>query len=297
MKEIRNDGLTFYIVDVFALNKYEGNQLAVVECKEEMSDALMQRIAREFNFSETVFLTSIDDYQVRIFTPKTELPFAGHPTLGAAFILNQMYIKENVTTIPIKMKIGEIAILYKYKGNEISEIWMEQKDPKFGNYFSPEGLAEVLGLNEDDIDARFKIQEVSTGVPTIIVPLKDLNAANRIKINEERYEELIQHVQAKTILVFTPQTEKDKANLHVRFFAGHFGVPEDPATGSGNGCLAAYLVKQEYFMKKSIDVVVEQGLEIGRPSFLHLRAEEKGNKYYVAVGGKVILVAKGVLLY
>jgi len=286
----------FYIVDVFAERRYEGNQLAVFICQESLTDSEMQRIAKEMNYSETTFITSFENYTVRIFTPETELPFAGHPTLGTAFVIQQEFIKGKVKTIPLSLKIGQISVLFKYKGDYVSEIWMEQKEPTFHGFFAPDLIAEVLNLKENDIDKRFRIQEVSTGVPTIITPLKSLNALKRAKINTDKYYDLIENTKAKSILIFCPETYDKNNDLNVRFFADFYGVPEDPATGSGNGCLAAYLVKQDYFNKRNIDIRVEQGYEIGRPSLLLLRAEEKEGKYYVSVGGKAIIVAKGELV-
>jgi len=256
----------------------------------------MQLIAKEMNFSETSFITSVENYDVRIFTPKVELPFAGHPTIGTAHVLQQEFIKSKIKTLSLNLKIGQIGILFKYKGEITSEIWMEHKEPTFNGFFAPDLVADVLNLNESDIDGRFKIQGISTGVPTIIVPLKSLDAVKRVKIDHEKYYALIENTQAKTILVFSPETYNKKNDLNVRFFADFYGVPEDPATGSANGCLAAYLVKYEYFGKKKIDIRVEQGYEIGRESLLLLKAEENEEKYNVTIGGKAIIVAKGKLL-
>ena len=296
MKEILANELTFYIVDVFAEYKYEGNQLAVVISEDMLSDSMMQKIAKEMNFSETTFITSIENHDVRIFTPETELPFAGHPVLGTAYILKKFFIKEKVKTISLNIKLGSIAISFKYKGDLINEVWMEHKEPEFHGFFAPDILAEVLGIKEEDIDTRFNIQEVSTGVPTIIVPLKTLDAVKRAKIKSEAYQNLINNTQAKTILIFCPETYNKNNDLNVRFFADYFGVPEDPATGSAAGCLASYLVRHEYFGTNTIDIKVEQGYEIGRNSLLLLRAEKKENKYYVMVGGSVYLIAKGTLI-
>ncbi|MFW9938115.1 MAG: PhzF family phenazine biosynthesis protein [Candidatus Thorarchaeota archaeon] len=296
MKEIQPEECIFYIVDVFTEIKFEGNQLAVFVCNEKLTTEMMQKIAKEMNFSETVFITSIDDYEIRIFTPEMELPFAGHPTLGAAYVFQQKLIKGKLTTLLLNMKIGQIAVLFKYKGDTIKEMWMEQKQPTFYGFFLPDLIAEVLNLNEEDIDGRFQIQEVSTGIPFIIVPLKSLDAIRRAKLNREKYYELITNTQAKSILMFCPETYDRNNNLNVRVFCEAIGVPEDPATGSGNGCLAAYLVKHEYFGKKSIDIKVEQGYEIGRKSLLLLRAEEKGGKFYIGVGGNAKIIAKGELI-
>jgi len=296
MKENLSEGLKFYIVDVFAENKYEGNQLAAVIDDKNLETEEMQRIAKEMNFSETIFITSIENFSFRIFTPETELPFAGHPTLGAAFIFHKEFINEKVKTLLLNLKIGQIAVLFKYQGDLLTEIWMEHKEPSFHGFFAPDVLAEVLNLSEDDIDTRFKIQEVSTGVPTIIVPLKSLNAMKKISVNKKTYYKLIENTQAKSILVFCPETYNEENDLNVRFFADYLGVPEDPATGSANSCLAAYLIKHEYFNTKNVNIRVEQGCEIGRKSLLLLRAEEKEGKFYVAVGGRVIMVVKGVLV-
>jgi trans-2,3-dihydro-3-hydroxyanthranilate isomerase len=295
MVESNREGVPFYIVDVFAEHKYSGNQLAVVISGETLITSEMQRIAKEMNYSETTFVTSIEKATVRIFTPEVELPFAGHPTIGTAFVLQQEFMKGKAKTMTINLKIGEIPILFKFKGDFLTETWMEHKEPTFSGYFAPDLIADVLNINEGDIDGRFKIQEVSTGVPTIIVPLKSLDAIKRVKINQEKYTSLIKNTQAKTILVFCPEPYDKNNDLNVRFFADYYGVPEDPATGSANGCLAAYLVKQDYFGKSRIEVRVEQGYEIGRPSLLLLKAEEKAGKYFITVGGKVILVAKGVI--
>ncbi|MFW9782410.1 MAG: PhzF family phenazine biosynthesis protein [Candidatus Heimdallarchaeota archaeon] len=296
MKESLPEGLKFYIVDVFAESKYEGNQLAVIIDDKSLKTELMQRIAKEMNFSETIFITSTEDFSFRIFTPDTELPFAGHPTLGAAFIFQKEFIKEKVKTILMNLKIGQIAALFKYQGSMLTEIWIEHKEPSFHGFFAPDLLAEILNIDEEDIDARFKIQEVSTGVPTIIIPLKSLEAIKKVNINKAKYYEMIENTQAKSILVFCSETYNQNNDLNVRFFADYLGVPEDPATGSANGCLAAYLVKSDYFNTKNINIRVEQGYEIGRKSLLLLRAEQKEGKFYIAVGGKVIMVAQGILV-
>jgi len=296
MNEGKTEGIPFYIVDVFAEGKYSGNQLAVVISKNKLNGEEMQRIAKEMNYSETTFITSVENFDVRIFTPEVELPFAGHPTIGTAYIFQHEFMKEKPKTMSLNLKIGQIAILFKYKGQILSETWMEHKKPTFSGFFAPDLIADVLSIDENDIDGRFKIQEVSTGIPTIIVPLKSLDAIKKVRINNEKYTKLIQNTQAKTILVFCSETYDKRNDLNVRFFADYYGVPEDPATGSANGCLAAYLVKNDYFGKKKIAIRVEQGYEIGRKSLLLLKAEEKEGKFYITVGGKVILIAKGTLL-
>lgn len=288
--------MKFYIVDVFAEEKYTGNQLAVFTNIESLSEQEMQCIAKEMNYSETTFIVSdVRDggYDVRIFTPKEELPFAGHPTLGTAYILQQEIIQQLVETIVLNLKIGQIPVTLHYSGKYVDWLWMQQKPPTFHQIFTAEAIAQVLNLEPSEIDSRFPVQEVSTGVPFIIVPLKTQAALKRIKVNKDRYFELISNTQAKSILVFCPETYNTDNNLSVRVFADYLGVPEDPATGSANGCLAGYLVEYLYFGEAQIDLRVEQGYEIGRPSLLLLKAQRNQAEIEVSVGGKVIMVAKG----
>ncbi len=293
-------GYTFYIVDVFAEEKYSGNQLAVFRNAGTLSDKKMQRIAKEMNYSETTFILSDEEknggYGVRIFTPENELPFAGHPTLGTAFVIQQEIVRKPVEKIILNLKVGQIPVTFNYKENQTDILWMHQVKPSFGDIFETKQIASVLNLDKSDIDDRFPIQEVSTGVPVFIVPLKTLDALKQARIDRSTYFELIKETQAKALLIFCPETYDQENDLSVRFFADYYGVPEDPATGSANGCVAGYLIKYQYCGKNEINIRVEQGYEIGRPSLLYLRAEEREGKIDINVGGKVAMVAKGELV-
>ncbi|MDH5447976.1 MAG: PhzF family phenazine biosynthesis protein [Candidatus Bathyarchaeota archaeon] len=292
--------LIFFIVDVFTEEKYAGNQLAVIRDAKQLSDKEMQKIAKEMNYSETTFILSDErrdgGYDVRIFTPETELPFAGHPTLGTAYVIQREIVKKPIDKIVLNLKVGRIPVSLSYIEGNVDILWMKQLQPTFGQIFDAESISQVLGLGARDMDNGFPIQEVSTGVPDIIVPLKNLDAVKRARIVRDKYFELIKDIQAKAILIFCPETYSQENDLNVRFFADYFGVPEDPATGSANGCLAGYLVKHRYFRKDRINIRVEQGYEIGRPSLLLLRAESREGKIDVFVGGKVIMTAKGELI-
>lgn len=290
----------FYIVDVFAEEKYAGNQLAVFRDTKTLSDIEMQKIAGEMHFSETTFILSDKErsggYDVRIFTPERELPFAGHPTLGTAFVIQREILRKPVDRVVLNLKAGRIPVTFTYKGEDTDILWMKQLEPVFGKTFDVKSVMESLSLHADDVDNRFPIQQVSTGVPFIIVPLKTLNALKKVRTVRDKYFKLIEDTDAKTILVFCLETRTKENSLSVRVFPEYYGIPEDPATGSANGCLAGYLVKHRYFGKEKINIRVEQGHEIGRPSLLLLKAEDKNGRIDVNVGGKTIMIAKGELV-
>ncbi|MEC4892103.1 MAG: PhzF family phenazine biosynthesis protein [Oscillatoria sp. PMC 1051.18] len=284
--------LTFYIVDVFAREKYTGNQLAVFVDAETISDEEMQKIAREVNYSETTFIFSKEShdygYDVRIFTPNKELAFAGHPSLGTAYILRNKIAKNAPKQINLNLKVGQIPVTFQEEF-----VWMRQNSPTFNNCWEINPVAAALNVKPDDIDSRFPVQAVSTGIPFIIVPLKSLAAVKKARLNKELYLELVKDSEAKEILIFAPETYAAENDLNVRVFAELLGIPEDPATGSANGCLAGYLVKYAYFGRKHLEIKVEQGYEINRPSLLLLKAQENGAEIEVNVGGKVVMVAQG----
>lgn len=286
----------FYIVDVFAEEKYSGNQLAIFRLTEDLHEKEMQKIAREMNFSETTFITSEkkrdEGYNVRIFTPRTEVPFAGHPAIGTAHIIQEKIETKPLNTIILNLKIGQIPVIFDCSRN----LWMRQPEPVFGETFNPKSIARILNIDQDEIDERLPIQNVSTGLPTVIVPLKTLKSVKRVNVENSKYLDFTENITAKTLLVFCPETYNKHNDLNVRFFAGRYGIPEDPATGSGNGCLAAYLVKYRYFKKERVNLRVEQGYELGRPSLLLLKSEKKQETITVEVGGKVKTVAEGVFI-
>ena len=289
--------MQFYIVDVFAEEKYAGNQLAVFRGGENLSTEQMQRIAREINYSETTFIGSeiVENggYSVRIFTPQQELPFAGHPTLGTAFILQQEVIRQPIETVTLNLKVGQIPVTLSYQDQQIDLLWMRQNSPIFGQQFDRETIALILNLKVDELDDRYPTQEVSTGLPFIIVPLKKQRSLQQSKINREKLFELIATTEAQAILVFCPETYHAENQLCVRVCIDGLGIPEDPATGSANGCLAGYLAEYHYFGDSPVDVRVEQGYEMGRPSLLLLKAQRTDAEIEVSVGGHVVMVAKG----
>jgi trans-2,3-dihydro-3-hydroxyanthranilate isomerase len=290
----------FYIVDVFAEEKYAGNQLAVVGNAKGLSDGQMQKITKEMSYSETTFILSEEQrnggYDVRIFTPAAEVPFAGHPTLGTAYIIQHEIMKEPAETVILNLKVGRIPVGFHKADSGQDILWMKPNEPVFGQTFKPDEIVQFLSVCREDIDERYPIQHVSIGVDFLFVPLTSLDAVRRASVIKEKFFDWIKDKQAKTIFVFCPETYKSENHMNVRLFADYFGVPEDPATGSANACLAGYLVKHRYFGKDKIEIRVEQGNEISRPSLLYLRAENRQGKIDVSVGGKVVMIAEGQLL-
>ena len=292
----------FYIIDVFAIDRYTGNQLAVFPEAKGLSDRAMQALAKEINFSETTFITKSDPadncYGVRIFTPNQELPFAGHPTLGTAYIIREYLMssaeKEQSKAVILDLKAGKIPVSSGTTPQGEAVLWMQQNSPQFGETIAADQIASVLNIDASEIDCNFPIQEVSTGLDFLIIPVKTLKTLKQIQVNLEAYYQLIASLNAKSLFVFCPETYSPENDLCARMFSDYLGVPEDPATGSANGCLAAYLVKYNMLssQKEMLQVRVEQGYEIKRPSLLLLKASSN----QIEVGGQVKTIAQGYFL-
>jgi trans-2,3-dihydro-3-hydroxyanthranilate isomerase len=286
--------MRFHLVDVFAERRYTGNQLAVVESRGALSDDRMQQVAAEMDYSETTFIESFEErdggYDVRIFTPRAEIPFAGHPTLGTAFVLREQ--ADTGDKITLNLGVGQVPVRVE-RDEDRETLWMTQQPAEFGESLARETLADVLSLTLEDLDGEWPVQVVSTGLPTVVVPLVDRDALEQCEIDRRAYDALVGDRDAKNILVFCTEPRDDTNDLAVRVFAPGLGVPEDPATGSSNGCLAGYLDHYNYFGGGDIDVRIEQGYEMGRPSLLHLRADATQT---IEVGGRVVPVARGELL-
>jgi trans-2,3-dihydro-3-hydroxyanthranilate isomerase len=284
--------MKFYILDVFGNTKYSGNQLATFLDFGDLSKDEMQKIATEINFSETTFITNkslIDNgYPVRIFTPKSEIAFAGHPTLGTAYVIKNYIDKTKENQIILNLQVGQIPVTF-----EFDEFWMTQKQPEFGCELTISLLSKVIGLDTYELDDRFPILEVTTGLPFTIVPIKTLKSLKRAKIDLIEYEKFIEQTWAKGILIFCNEAREDNHDLSSRVFVNYLGIPEDPATGSATGCLAGYLLKTGYLNSSVIDISVGQGYEIARPSNLRIKASLIENKFDIKIGGKVFEIAEG----
>lgn len=288
MAVIWPDAGHFYIVDVFSDRPYQGNQLAVVFGSYD--DAAMLAITREMNYSETTFVSPpLDDGRVpiRIFTPGGEIPFAGHPTLGTAYVLRGQlgYVP---SPLVLQEGVGPIPVRVERISTQSDRYWMRQNAPVFGPPVDPKMVAEQLSLPESDLDARYPIQQVSTGLPALIVPLVSVDAVRRARLNPQ----VATPAGAPGTLVFAQGAERLGHDVHVRVFVAGLGIPEDPATGSANGCLAAYLAQHVGIYR----AVAEQGLELERPSTLYLAASDAPDGLTIEVGGHVAPVAEGRMM-
>lgn len=277
---------TFIITEVFAEAPYGGNQLATLLDAGDVPGESMQRIARAFNFSESTFVTGGDlesGFDVRIFTPSAEIPFAGHPTLGTAFVIRERLLDAPVSSLTLNLGVGKIAVTFADDG----VIWMRQKTPDFGETVSRDRVAAELGLDRSDISGKAPCRFVSTGLEFLIVPLSSMAALKSARARGNEFDH--------GLLAFCEEGYDPDQQLAARMFASHFGVIEDPATGSANGCLAAYLVEHAWFGEETeaIDIRVGQGYEIGRPSQLYLRVSRPDGIYQIDVGGKVRIAARG----
>lgn len=290
----------FMILDVFSSLKYTGNQLAVVMAGEGMTGGQMQDVAREFNYSETTFITggSLETgFDVRIFTPASEVPFAGHPVLGTSYVVATELLKGSPEAVTLNLEVGNIDVTIEYINKLPESLTMRQRSPEFGQVFNKAEVAKVIGLDKGEIHGRFPVQEVSTGLPFMIIPVTGLDAMGRISLKVPEYYELISDITPKALLCFCIGAAAPENHVHVRMFAPYYGITEDPATGSGGGCLAAYMFRHGVLGDGPVQARAEQGIEMCRPSLLELSAEaEENGKIAVRVGGKVIPSARGVLL-
>ena len=300
----------FIQVDVFTDRPFGGNPLAVFPDAEGLTTEEMQSLAREMNLSETTFVlppqSAGAEFKVRIFTPATELPFAGHPVIGTHWVLahlGRVSLREPVTRVHLELGVGVLpADLYVAAGR-VERIVMTQARPTFHAVL--EDITDVvdgLGLTREAItETRLPVQVVSTGLPQMMVPIRSLAEVRSLgadRLNMAALNRACRAVSTRDVLVFTFETERPEATVHVRLFAPLDGVPEDPATGSANGALGAYLVHHRAIPlpEPTVRIVSEQGIEMGRPSTLYVEVDHRGGEVTcVRVGGQVVPVIEGTV--
>ena len=272
----------YCLVDVFTDRPFGGNPLAVLTDARGLSSETMQALAKEFNLSETTFVLPPQNpqntYRVRIFTPAAEMPMAGHPTVGTAFVLarkGMVKVIEPATKIVFEEGIGDIPVTLTPQANQRLVIQMRQPLPTFGEQFTErETIAEMLSLELEDLDASLPLQVVSCAVPFLFVPVKSLAAMRAIRFRPNVWERALKDFVAPQLFAFSREVETPGATVHSRMFAPSLGVPEDPATGAASGPLGCYLVRHKLVASsESGQILSEQGLEMGRPSFIHIQIE------------------------
>lgn len=300
--------LHYHRVDVFTDRPFGGNPLAVFTNGRGVSPETMQAIAKEFNLSETTFVLPPEDprndWRVRIFTPNTELPMAGHPTVGTSYVLalEHMVRREGESiTITLEEGVGPVPVRIEFREGEPGYIEMSQPLPTFGPRLPDAGaVAEMLSLDRDDLahDADHPVEVVSCGVPFLYAHVKTLDAMRRISLRVDLCERVMAGLSATGILVFTLEaTVSPSAHVHARMFAPSEGIPEDPATGSANGPLGCYLARYGLFSPDlAADFTSEQGVEMGRPSYMRVRIERDGDEIRdVRVGGECRYMGGGFI--
>jgi trans-2,3-dihydro-3-hydroxyanthranilate isomerase len=287
----------FVQVDVFTSRPFEGNQLAVITDASGLETEQMQEIAREMNLSETTFVLprAFDEgrdggHQVRIFTVNEELPFAGHPTLGTAWVLR---LTSGASEVWLDLKVGKIPVHFTTNRGEVFGE-MRQRDPEFGAVYPPEEVARVLGVPANELDTNLQIQTVSTGVPFTMVPFRSLRTLQTLHANWSAMSDYLSDKDSKFFYLVCRETVDPNARLHARMI---FYNGEDPATGSAAGCCAAWMAAHGV-ANSGERVLIEQGMEIKRPSRIFVSAEKHDQHVTnVRVGGNVVEVARGEVFF
>ena len=294
----------YYTCDVFTDTKFGGNQLAVFPNAENIPEHFLPQITKEFNFSETTFVYSptihseLQSRRVRIFTPGAELPFAGHPTLGTAFVLasiGDFKITETETDILLEEGVGNVPVKI-FSENQKSKFLQltAAKLPEFFSAPQQNKIAEFLSLSVDDIDDSFPVEVVSCGVPFLFAAVKSHDALKRIRINAQKMESALKSCVAKDVFVFTTDAEQSDSQFRARMFAPLLGIPEDPATGSAAASFAGYLAEKNSLQSGTLKWKIEQGFEMGRPSLLFIEADKQdGKTTAIRVGGSVVMMCEG----
>ena len=297
--------LNYHLLDVFTDRQFGGNQLAVFpDPPPDLPAAMMQKIAKELNLSETTFLfppaDPTADFRLRIFTPAAELPMAGHPTVGSAYLLARLGALGSIAdakSIVFQEGIGPVEVTIRADENgEPKDVWMKQPIPQFLEIYEDRAnIAAILSLTVSDLQDGAPIQVLSSGLPFLFIVLNSLAAIQKMRLRLDKWAEHLAGTQAENVFVTTTETVCEDSTIHSRMFAPALGISEDPATGSASGPLGAYLLK--YGLAPSSDMVSEQGFEIGRPSFIQIEAKRHGDDFTnVAIGGRCVYVGCGTLV-
>ena len=296
----------FYTADVFTEQIFGGNQLAVFPDARGLDTDLMQKIAKEFNLSETAFVflpeKSSNTKKLRIFTPAVELPFAGHPTVGTAYVLasiGAIPLEETQTEIVFEEGVGLVPVsIYARAGKPVSSYLTAAKLPEFNdNLISSDIIAPILSLEKKDLLlGEWSPQAASCGVPFLFIPVRDRDALARASLNREYWHKHLKSSWSPDVYLFCLDPEQEDSDIRSRMFAPSMGIEEDPATGAAASALAGYLGVRNSTTDGIVKWQVEQGFEMGRPSILQVEAEKaNGQIVKVRVGGRSIMVSEGFI--
>lgn len=296
--------LRFHTLDVFTGHTFGGNPLGVFRDAAHLPTDLMQQVAREMNLSESVFLGPPESggaARVRIFTPGVEVPFAGHPTVGTAiFLASRLDLapEDGSITLVLEENVGHVPV----------EVRFEAGRPVFAQFTtavlsehraSPHSCAELaamVGLSEDDVCGDLAPEMVSCGLPYHILPVRTVDAVRRAVLDMAAWQRMLADSWAHHVYLVCTDAEGEGVDVRVRMFAPGSGVPEDPATGSAAAALGGYLAKADGRAEGKLSWTVEQGIEIGRPSILHVEADRTdGETRGIRVGGQAVFVSSGTM--
>ena len=281
--------LSFYIVDVFAEKKYAGNQLAVFSGADSLTDKQMQEIARETNFAESTFITELDaennSAAIRIFTPEHEMKFAGHPIIGTSWVLMNKIFEHQPEKITLSVPIGEISV---HQSGDL--VWLQAAQPEFLNTFSVEDFESFSNLSNADFDAKFPVQEVTTGSAFVIVPVKNIKALENLILDKDKMNEwLREHCKTNHRALYFYCLEDAKLSSRMLCIENNQLI-EDAATGSASTCLQAFLLK---YNEPEIQIINHQGDFINRPSQIYFDGKLTNDHFEIKIGGKTQFIAKG----
>ncbi|EAR07299.1 PhzF family phenazine biosynthesis protein [Reinekea blandensis] len=289
----------FIVADVFTDKRFGGNPLAVVLDADRLTTAQMQQIAREFNFSETTFVCAPQqggDYQIRIFTPSSEVPFAGHPNIGTACVLAEHLDVVSGYCFQFEERAGRVPVTVRRTGKLWQAELVAPEPLQFGQVHDPALIAEVLSLSVDDLALQTHSPQItSVGLPFVMVELKTHDALQRARVNTQALDRLLA-IEPNPFLHLYVKTADDEVDVRTRMFAPTDGVPEDPATGSANCALAAMLAQYDAADEGEYQLQIAQGDEMGRPSRLFTTiTKQAGIVSDVRIAGSSVVFCEGLL--
>lgn len=296
----------FYTLDVFTDHVFGGNQLAVFPDAAGVPAGLMQDIAREFNYSETVFVLPPENprhaRRLRIFTPGAELPFAGHPTVGTSHLLaaiGAVPVSDGDNAFVLEEGVGPIRINVRMRAGQVefAQLSAARLPERIERPAEIAAIAAALSLSASDLlDDGAGPATYSCGVPFLFARMRDIGAVRRAKLDQAAWDRELASRGINEIFFFADGGELPGSDVHARMFAPGFGIAEDPATGGAVAALAGYLVDLQKPSSRTAKWTVEQGVEMGRPSVLHLEADLTGGRITaVRVGGRSVVVTEGTM--